>query len=67
MTDNSIRKLTMPKWGLTMTQGRVVKWLAQKGDRVAAGSEVVDVETEKIASAVEAPADGVLRSQIAKE
>jgi pyruvate dehydrogenase E2 component (dihydrolipoamide acetyltransferase) len=67
MTNRPILKLSMPKWGLTMTQGRVVKWLAQEGARIAAGSEVVDVETEKIASAVEAPVDGVLRRRIAKE
>lgn len=62
-----IEKLTMPKWGLTMTQGRVVKWLVGEGAEIAAGSEVVEIETEKIASAAEAPVGGVLRRQVARE
>jgi pyruvate dehydrogenase E2 component (dihydrolipoamide acetyltransferase) len=57
----------MPKWGLTMTQGKVVKWLVEEGAEILAGSEVVEIETEKIASAAEAPAGGVLRRQVAKE
>ena len=61
MRDPRVSRLVMPKWGLTMTRGRVVKWLVPEGAKVAAGDELVDVETEKIASAVEAPAAGVLR------
>ncbi len=59
--------LIMPKWGLTMTQGRVAKWLVPEGANVAAGDELLDVETEKIASAVEAPVAGVLRRHVAGE
>ena len=67
MSDAHIHKLTMPKWGLTMTQGRVVKWLFEENAEVVAGSEVVDIETEKIAGAAEAPVGGVLRRRVAKE
>ena len=67
MSNPGIEKLTMPKWGLTMTQGKVVKWLVEEGGPVEPGSEVVEIETEKIASAAEAQAVGVLRRQVAKE
>ena len=67
MSDTDIRALVMPKWGLTMTQGTVVNWLVEAGAEVAAGAELVDVETEKILSPVEAPAGGVLRRQVAAE
>lgn len=58
MSDPRVSMLTMPKWGMTMTEGRVVKWLVPEGANVAAGDELLDVETEKIANAVEAPVAG---------
>ncbi|MBK5436844.1 acetoin dehydrogenase dihydrolipoyllysine-residue acetyltransferase subunit [Pseudomonas sp. TH32] len=60
-----IHTLTMPKWGLSMTEGRVDVWLKQPGDRVEKGEEVLDVETDKISSSVEAPFSGVLRRVLA--
>jgi pyruvate dehydrogenase E2 component (dihydrolipoamide acetyltransferase) len=50
-----------------MTEGKVVKWLIKEGAEVVAGTEVVEIETEKIASAVEAPVGGILRRRIAQE
>jgi pyruvate dehydrogenase E2 component (dihydrolipoamide acetyltransferase) len=62
---DGIEKLGMPKWGLSMTEGRLLEWLAAEGDEIAVGDEVAEVETEKITGAVEAPAAGVLRRRVA--
>jgi pyruvate dehydrogenase E2 component (dihydrolipoamide acetyltransferase) len=62
----TLTKFTMPKWGLTMTQGMVTKWLVEEGAEVEAGDEIVEIETEKIASAAESPASGVVRRHVAK-
>ncbi|WP_374439764.1 acetoin dehydrogenase dihydrolipoyllysine-residue acetyltransferase subunit [Pseudomonas panipatensis] len=62
-----IHTLTMPKWGLSMTEGRIDAWLKQPGEPIAKGDAVLDVETDKISSSVEAPFSGVLRRQVARE
>jgi pyruvate dehydrogenase E2 component (dihydrolipoamide acetyltransferase) len=50
----------MPKLGLSMVEGKVVKWLKAEGDRVDAGEPIVVVETNKITYEVESPSSGVL-------
>lgn len=62
-----IHKFTMPKWGLSMTEGKVTKWLVEEGAEVQSGAGIVDIETEKISSVAEAPESGVLRRRVAGE
>lgn len=52
--------LVMPKLGLTMTEGQVAEWRRAPGEAFAAGEVLVVIETDKIASEVEAPAAGRL-------
>jgi pyruvate dehydrogenase E2 component (dihydrolipoamide acetyltransferase) len=63
----AVQKLGMPKWGLSMTEGRLVGWLVDEGAEIAVGDEVAEVETEKINGVVESPAAGVLRRRVAGE
>ncbi|MGE4556769.1 MAG: 2-oxo acid dehydrogenase subunit E2 [Desulfovibrionaceae bacterium] len=53
-------EVIMPKWGLTMTEGKIARWLKAEGETVAEGEPLLEVETDKITNEVESPASGVL-------
>src|SRR5262245_52632261 len=52
--------VTMPKLGLSMTEGTVVEWRAGPGDAVAKGELLLVVESEKAQVEIEAFASGTL-------
>jgi pyruvate dehydrogenase E2 component (dihydrolipoamide acetyltransferase) len=53
-------KVNLPKWGMGIEEGVVVKWLRNRGDRVSKGEPLVEIETAKATQAVEAPVSGTL-------
>jgi pyruvate dehydrogenase E2 component (dihydrolipoamide acetyltransferase) len=56
----------MPKWGLSMKEGTLSAWHVEEGQTITPGQEIMDVETDKIANAVEAADGGLLRRRIAE-
>ena len=59
--------LSLPKWGLLMTEGMLASWRAAIGARLAAGDPVADIESEKIVNELEAHEPGTLRRQLIKD
>lgn len=67
MTQAAITALVMPKWGLEMREGTIAGWLVDEGTRITVGLPILDVETDKISNAVEAPDPGLLRRKVARD
>ena len=63
MTD-SIHAITMPKLGLSMTEGAVVEWRVDIGGEVKPGELIADIETSKIVNELEAQVSGALRRTV---
>ncbi len=66
MSVQTITRLQMPKWGLSMTEGTFGKWLVDEGAALNPGDEVAEVDTEKISGLVEATSAGVPRRRGAR-
>ncbi len=63
----TLKPITMPKWGLAMQEGTLVKWAVAEGQAIKAGQEIADIETSKIANVFESPVEGVLARLVAKD
>jgi len=59
--DTMAEEFTMPKLGLTMTDGTIREWLVPDGTPVNAGDPVLMIETDKVETEVEARIAGVLQ------
>lgn len=53
-------EFAMPKLGLTMESGTILRWLVPDGAEVTAGQAVLLVETDKVETEIEASGSGVL-------
>src|ERR1700709_635317 len=60
-------ELQMPKLSDTMTEGTLVAWKKKKGDKVAAGDVIAEIETDKATMEWEAPEEGVLTEIFVEE
>lgn len=50
----------MPSLGHTMEKGKIIEWLKQEGEPVVKGEPLVVIETDKVITEVNSPADGVV-------
>ena len=60
-------RVLLPKQGLQMVEGRIVRWLRKVGEPVAEGDDIVQIETDKATIDVQAPAAGVVLAILRQE
>ncbi|QRX63152.1 dihydrolipoyl dehydrogenase [Dysgonomonadaceae bacterium zrk40] len=53
-------EIIMPKAGIDMTEGQIVKWLKSEGDPVKEGEIILEIMTDKTSMELEAEATGIL-------
>lgn len=59
--------IVMPQLGESIAEGTVIKWLIPPGGMVEKDQPLLEVETEKVALDIPAPATGVLREVLVQE
>lgn len=60
-------EVTMPQMGADMTEGTLVRWLKQVGERVERGDIIAEIETDKATVELEAYEAGTLIKHVAAE
>jgi pyruvate dehydrogenase E2 component (dihydrolipoamide acetyltransferase) len=62
-----ILEVTMPKYGQTMEEGKVVRWLKKEGDFIKKNEVYLEIEGDKSTIEVEADFEGRLHSILVDE
>jgi len=62
-----ISEITMPSMGADMTEGTIVKWLKNEGDKVSKGDKLAEIETDKTVVEMESYNEGILKKILVKE
>ena len=62
-----IKEITMPSMGADMTEGTIVKWLKNEGDKISKGDKLAEIETDKTVVEMEAYNEGYLRKITSSE
>ncbi len=52
--------ITMPFGDLTVSEGKIVRWVRHQGETVTAGELLAEIETDKAVVEIEAPCAGTL-------
>src|SRR3954463_16741584 len=60
-------QVTLPQMGESVTEGTVLEWHKQEGDRVEADETIVEISTDKVDAEIPAPVAGVLAKTHAAE
>ncbi len=60
-------EIFMPKAGMDMKEGTLLRWLKNVGDSVEKDEPIMEIETDKITMEAEAPATGILLAKLIED
>ncbi len=60
MAVNTTVQVTLPQMGESVTEGTVLEWRKQEGERIEADEVLVEISTDKVDAEVPAPASGTV-------
>lgn len=60
-------EIFMPKAGMDMKEGTLIRWLKEVGDPVELDEPIMEIETDKITMEAESPGTGIFLSKIVEE
>ena len=60
-------EVILPRVDMDMATGKISKWHVKDGEKVTKGALLFEIETDKAAMEIDAPADGVLRNILVGE
>jgi len=61
------KEIIMPKNGMDMKEGVLIRWLVKVGDKVEKDDPIMEIETDKVTMESESPADGTILALYYKE
>src|SRR3989442_11889873 len=59
--------VVMPQMGVSVSEGKVTKWLKQEGEQVEADESLLEISTDKVDTEVPSPASGTLTQILVQE
>ena len=62
-----VKEINMPKLGMSMLEGEVVKWLIKEGETVACGDDIVEIIENKATHTIGEVDSGILEKIVVHE
>ncbi len=66
-TDGGVVEMTMPQMGESISEGTIVKWLKQEGDKIEKDEILLEISTDKVDSEIPSPHAGTIQKILVGE
>ena len=57
-------EIRMPQWSMNMSEGVVIQWHKQEGERIELGEPLAEIEAAKATGTLESPVAGTVKQLV---